>query len=41
MEMAWVYRLRNGQLVRYEAYFDRAEALSSMGLADWPRASPS
>lgn len=36
MEMAWVYRLRGGQLVRYEAYFDRADALQSLGLAEWP-----
>jgi ketosteroid isomerase-like protein len=36
MEMAWVYRFREGQLIRYEAYFDRAEALSSLELAEWP-----
>jgi ketosteroid isomerase-like protein len=36
MKMAWVYRFRNGLQTRYEAYFDRAEALKAVGLEQWP-----
>lgn len=36
MEMAWVYRLRDELLIRYEAYFDRSQALESVGLSEWP-----